>query len=233
MGVVFDQAAHFEHLTGYENAWFFGRQYGVDSGILETRLRQLFRTLFLWERKDDLVQVYSHGMKRKLALVESLVHQPRMILLDEPTLGLDYHSRLSLYQILRDRAGSGASIVLATNDVHEARLLCDRVALMNRGRLLATGTPEDLIRSLGGFDVLNVQMDRPVPLEILNQLEGIERCEVVDAKGGGFHITLLARDDPRILPFLIGEIAPHASLLGLEVKRPDLGDVMLRFGGKI
>jgi ABC-2 type transport system ATP-binding protein len=233
MGVVFDQAVHYEHLTGYENAWFFARAYGVESSDLESRLHDLFTSLSLWERRDDPVSVYSHGMRRKLALIEALVHHPRVILLDEPSLGLDYLARMSLYQILRDEADSGASIVLATNDVNEARLLCDRVALMNRGRLMTVGTPESLIGLLGGCAVLNVRLDRPVPLEILNRMEGIENTRVVDEEGDGFKITILARDDPGVLPALISEIAPHASLLGMEIKRPDLGDVVMRFGGRI
>jgi ABC-2 type transport system ATP-binding protein len=233
MGVVFDQDVHYDQLTGYENAWFFGRTYGLSSPTLQNRLYHLFKSLSLWERKEDPVGIYSHGMKRKLALIEALAHQPRLIVLDEPSLGLDYYSRMSLYQILRDEADSGASIILATNDVHEARLLCDRVALMNHGRLLATGTPEELIRSLGGFTVLNMQLDRPVSPKILNQVEGIEHSEMSEEDGGRFRVTLLARDEPYLLPSLIREITQHASLLGMEVKRPDLGDVMLQLGGRI
>jgi ABC-2 type transport system ATP-binding protein len=231
MGVVFDQTAHYEHLTGYENAWFFARAYGVDASEAEIRLRDLFTALDLWDRKDDPVGVYSHGMKRKLALIEALAHRPRVILLDEPSLGLDYHARMSLYQILKNEAESGTSIVVATNDVHEARLLCDRVALMNQGRLLTIGPPEFLINSLGGFAVLDVKLDRPIPLDILKQVEGITQVEVLGGGGSDVQIRVLAHDDPQILPLLIAEIAKHASLIGMEVKRPDLGDVMLRFGG--
>ncbi len=233
MGVVFDQDVHYEQLTGYENAWFFGRAYELSPPLLQNRLYHLFKSLSLWDRKDDPVGIYSHGMKRKLALIEALAHQPRLIILDEPSLGLDYYSRMSLYQILRDEADSGASIILATNDVHEARLLCDRVALMHHGRLLATGTPEELIRSLGGFTVLNMLLDRPVSPKILNQVEGIEHSEVREEDGGRFRVTLLARDEPHLLPLLIREITQHASLLGMEVKRPDLGDVMLQLGGRV
>jgi ABC-2 type transport system ATP-binding protein len=232
MGVVFDHAVHFDHLTGYENAWFFARAYGVESSDLESRLHDLFTSFTLWERRDDAVSVYSHGMKRKLALIEALVHHPRLILLDEPSLGLDYLARMSLYQILRDEAHSGASIVLATNDVHEARLLCDRVALMNRGRLMAVGTPESLIGLVGEHAVLNVRLDRPISLETLNRIQGIENTRVVDEGGNGFKIAILARDDPGVLPALISAITPHASLLGIDVKRPDLGDVMIQFGGR-
>ncbi|MDD1677720.1 MAG: ABC transporter ATP-binding protein [Methanomicrobiales archaeon] len=231
MGVVFDQTPHYEHLTGFENAWFFARAYEVGDTEIESRLRHFFTALDLWERRDDLVGIYSHGMKRKLALIEALAHHPRVILLDEPSLGLDYHSRMSLYQLLQERVQSGSSIIMATNDVHEARLLCDRVALMRKGRILAVETPDALIGSLGGYAILEMRLDRPIPFDLLKGVPGIAQSEATVRENGSYGIRILARDDPRILPTLLAEITPHASLIGLDIKRPDLGDVMLRFGG--
>jgi ABC-2 type transport system ATP-binding protein len=230
MGVVFDQTPHYENLTGYENAWFFAHAYDIGRVEITERLRYLFTALDLWERRNDPVAIYSHGMKRKLALIEALAHHPQLILLDEPSLGLDYHSRMSLYQILREEAERGSSLIMATNDVHEARFLCDRVALMRQGRLLTTGSPEELIRSLGGFAILKLRLDRPIPLELLGQVQGIEQSDVVEGEGGHFEIRILARDDPRIFLSLLAAIAPHASIFGLDIKRPDLGDVMLALG---
>ena len=148
IGMLFDQPIHWEHLSGYQNAWFFARSHALSKLITESRLNHLFKWINLQEKKDDLVKTYSYGMKRKLALIETLTHQPKILLLDEPTMGLDYTSRLVLFDLLKTITKSGSAIILATNDVNEAALIAHKVLLLKKGNIIAYGEPKELMDPL-------------------------------------------------------------------------------------
>ncbi|MFX1480628.1 MAG: ABC transporter ATP-binding protein, partial [Promethearchaeota archaeon] len=141
IGVLFDHIAHFEQLTGYENAWFFASSYGVPQEDIKSQLDYYFKWIELWDKKDDPVRTYSYGMRRKLALIEALVHNPTILLLDEPSMGLDYQSRISLYNTLRKLASQGMAIIIASNDVNETAFLANKVSMLSNGKLIVSGEP--------------------------------------------------------------------------------------------
>src|SRR2546430_12298875 len=130
LGVMLDQAAHFDQMTGYQNAWFFAHQFGLSDGLARERLDELFSWSGLWEARDQLVGEYSLGMKRRLTLVEALVHRPSILLLDEPTLALDSRGELDLIERLQLLSLTGTAVVMATNDVHLAERLCDSILFL-------------------------------------------------------------------------------------------------------
>ena len=152
VGIMFDHTAHWDKLTGYENAWMFARSYGLTNKVAASRLDGLFKWIGLWERRDEAVASYSYGMRRKLSLIEALVHEPDLLLMDEPSMGLDYTSRLAIYSHLRQLAEKGIAIVLSTNDVSEAELLASRVALLKKGHIIALDRPDHLVASLNASD---------------------------------------------------------------------------------
>ncbi len=147
-GYVPDEPNLYAKLTGRELLRFVGDLYGLDRQQVERRLAELLRLFDLTEAGDDSIDSYSHGMRQKTALAAALVHDPRVLVLDEPTVGLDPRSARLIKDILRQMAGRGTAIFLSTHILEIAERMCDRIGIINQGRLIATGTMAEL-RALG------------------------------------------------------------------------------------
>jgi len=236
-GMLFDHTAHWEALTGYENAWFFARSYGMDPGAAHDRLKGLFEAFGLRERLGDPVSGYSYGMRRKLGIIEALAHDPSLILLDEPSIGLDYRARITLAGLLRDAARQGATVIFSTNDVSEAADLADRVALFDRGRLLVSGEPSALIRSLGAVVMIELRLKAPIDIRPLEEIPGVEGIGA-EERGEGFSITVAATPDglgpSSLLARVVHAVAAQGGeVVGADLRAPGLPDVFLAYtGGK-
>ncbi len=227
LGVVLDGTAHFEAMTGYQNAWFFARRFGLDEVRARERLNRLFAWSGLAEAVHRPVEEYSLGMRRRLALVQALCHRPRLLLLDEPTLGLDWAGSVDLIEMLRRLARGGAGVVVATNDVHLAERLGGRVVFLDRGRAVRQGTVAELLAEVAGRQRVELDLRAPVPLRGLGAQPGVE---AVGVAGTTVRLLLAGKADPvRVLRGLDG----HAHLLaGLRVERPHLGDAFFRLTGR-
>jgi ABC-2 type transport system ATP-binding protein len=237
IGMAFDHPIHWDHLTGYQNAWFFARSHGLSKHTVKARLDYLFKWSNLHEKKDDDVATYSYGMKRKLALIETLSHQPKLLLLDEPSMGLDYTSRLELYDVLREITKSGSTIVIATNDVNEAALLAHKVLLLKRGKIIAYGEPKKLMESLNAIVIIDLYLAFPIPFNPIREIEGIKGIKVENKNENKFNLKVLANPEnnknfPLILAKVINKIVELGGfLLSIEVKNPNLGDIFLKLNG--
>jgi len=227
LGVMLDQAAHFDKMTGYQNAWFFARQFGLSSGVARDRLDELFRWSGLLEARDQLVGEYSLGMKRKLNLVEALVHRPSILLLDEPTLALDYRAELDLIERLQLLSLTGTAVLLATNDVHLAERICDRVIFLHRGRAIREGQVPELLTELAGSKELQLQVNSPIALEGLRSLPAVEAANV---DGDTVHIVLARGANPAQVLAVLNGTADLVS--NMRVRRPNLGDLFLKLTGE-
>lgn len=227
LGVMLDQAAHFDKMTGYQNAWFFARQFGLAPELARDRLDELFRWSGLWEARDQLVGEYSLGMKRKLNLVEALVHRPAILLLDEPTLALDYRAELGLIERLQLLSLTGTAVLLATNDVYLAERICDRVIFLHQGRPIREGHVPELLTELAGSKEVQLQMNSPIPLESLRSLPAVEAANV---DGDTVHIVLARGANPAQVLSVLNGTADLVS--NMRVRRPNLGDVFLKLTGE-
>jgi ABC-type multidrug transport system ATPase subunit len=226
LGVMLDQPAHFEQMTGYQNAWFFARQYGLPDELCRQRLEELFRWSDLWDARDQLVAEYSLGMKRKLNLVEALVHRPSILLLDEPTLALDYRAELDLIERLQLLSLTETAVVLATNDVHLAERLCDRVLFLHQGRVIRDGRVPELLSELAGSKEVELQLNSPVSLETLRSLAAVEAATV---EGDTVHVVLGRGANPAQVLAVLNGTADLVS--NMRVRRPNLGDLFLKLTG--
>jgi len=226
LGVVLDQASHFEEMTGYQNAWFFARQFGLSAETAGTRLDELFHWIGLWDARHKGVHEYSLGMKRKLNLIEALAHRPEVLLLDEPTLALDYRAELDLIDRLQLLSLTGTATLLATNDVHLAQRLCHRALFLHEGRVVREGLVGSLLAELGGSKELELEVHSPIALEEIRDLPGVQ---AIDVRGTTLKIMLARGTNPaRVLAILDGS----ADLVsGLRVRQPTLGDLFLKLTG--
>lgn len=226
LGIMLDQAAHFDQMTGYQNAWFFARQFGVSRVFAGERLEELFHWSGLWEARDQLVREYSLGMRRKLNLVEALVHRPSILLLDEPTLALDYRAELDLIERLRFLSLTGIGVILATNDVHLAERICDYVIFLHHGRVIREGHPPQLLAELAGSKEVQLQVNSPVGLDKLRSLPDVEAANV---EGDTVHIVLARGANPAQVLAVLDGTADLVSTM--RVRRPNLGDLFLKLTG--
>jgi ABC-2 type transport system ATP-binding protein len=153
IGLVPQELSLYASLTGKENLNFFGRMYGVKRKALRERVSSLLDLAGLNDKRDDLVRTYSGGMKRRLNLACGLVHSPTYVLLDEPTVGVDPQSREHIFHNIRRLKEEGISILYTTHYIEEAEKLCDRVAIMDEGRIMAIGSTNDLFADHGCPDL--------------------------------------------------------------------------------
>jgi ABC-2 type transport system ATP-binding protein len=228
MGLMVDRPTHYDDLTGRANAYFFARAYGMEEAKAEGALAELFEYFDLAEYADDRVKTYSYGMGKKLALIEALVHGPEVLLLDEPSLGLDYISQLAYQSRIRDLAGSGVAVLLASNQVDEVESLCDRAAFLHRGRVVAEGTPEDLISCVEGVRRIVATLRNPVEYGSVAEVGGVER--VIPE---GRDLIIHCEERPGIVADVVaGLVSSGGDIVNLSVQRPNLEDVFLKLTGE-
>ena len=228
LGLMVDRPTHYADLSGWANAYFFARAYGMGEKKAEGALSELFDHFDLAAYRDDRVKTYSYGMGKKLALIEALAHDPEVLLLDEPSLGLDYTSQLSLQRKIRDLSASGVAVVLASNQVDEVESLCDRVAFLHQGRMVAEGTPEDLISSLEGVRRIVAALRNPVEYGPVESVAGVDR--IVPE---GRDLVVHCEDRPGIVADVVaGIVKAGGDITDLAVRRPSLEDVFLKLTGE-
>ena len=228
MGLMVDRPTHYGDLTGWANAYFFARAYGVEEGKADGVLAELFDYFELAEYKDDKVKTYSYGMGKKLALIEAVAHRPELLLLDEPSVGLDYTSQLAYQKKIRELASAGVAVLLASNQVDEVEALCDRVAFLRRGKLVAQGTPEALISSLRGVRRVVARLRNPIEYAALENVSGIE--QVVPE---GRDLVIHCAERPGIVADVVaGVVRCGGDIVSLSVERPNLEDVYVKLTGE-
>lgn len=207
LGLCPQAIALYEQMTAEENLVLFGRLHGLGTGAARARAGELLETVGLTDRADGRVRTFSGGMQRRLNLAAALVHDPPVVLLDEPTAGVDPHSRNAIFDLVLGLRERGKAVVYTTHYMEEAQRLCDRVAIMDRGRVLATGTVDALIAAHGGASVLTVE-----------RLRGAERQTT---------------DEPvRALAAVPWDGAGEDAVTGVRLERPNLEAVFLNLTGR-
>ncbi len=229
MGVVPQDLALYEELTGRENLDFWGRLAGLTAADAKARTTELLGALSLADRANDAVKTYSGGMKRRINLGCALLHRPRLLLLDEPTVGIDPQARANILEFIGGLRASGTGILYTTNYLEEAESLCQRIGIIDHGRLLAEGTLNQLRERLGGDRLFVIEADfkntSPDAWDGFHErfrvIQKSERQLVVAAVG--------ARDPSDCLKELLG-LPVHVE--NVTLKRPSLNDVFLQLTGR-
>ena len=229
IGIVFQDQALDDRLTGKENLDFHVRLYGMKRDLRKERIKQVLHLVRLWDKRDTLVKYYSGGMCRRLEIARGLMHYPRVLFLDEPTLGLDAQTRHVIWDHIKLlNKKEKIAILLTTHYMDEADILCDKVGIIDRGKILVMDRPENL-KNLVAKDVISMKVSSPKKMiQLTKSLEWVSGRRVYD----GLVYFEVSKGDERI-PFLIDLAQKNALKVELvNLRRPTLEDVFLHYTGK-
>ncbi len=230
LGVVPQDIALYEDMTARENLMFWGQMQDLTGAQLKKRVDEVLELIGLTDRQNERVNKYSGGMKRRVNIGAALLHQPKVIYMDEPTVGIDPQSRRSILDSVVQLKQQGLTVLYTTHYMEEAEELSDHIAIMDKGKVIACGTNAELVRAVGEVDRirLNVQGET-VPVDVWKSAPGVRQITADDGDG----LILLVDDANRALPRLF-EIAAAADIriTSVEIQEPNLEAVFLHYTGR-
>ncbi|HXW98327.1 MAG TPA: ABC transporter ATP-binding protein, partial [Methanomicrobiales archaeon] len=223
MGVIPENSTVYGDMTAEQNVLWAAKFYGLDRTTREERVREILGRMGLAGREGDMVRTFSKGMRQRVSIACAIVHQPEILVLDEPTVGLDVQSRRLVIDTIRHMNGEGSTIFLTTHYIEEANALCDRVSVINRGRIIATDTPERLRKTFDTARYVEISFDRPVGEDLLDQV-AVSRVERHGDK------WRLYTDNPDPVVKFLGALAEreHFSILSIATSSPTLEEAFVR-----
>jgi ABC-2 type transport system ATP-binding protein len=229
IGVVFQAQSVDEKLSAYENLWHQGHLYGLHGSVLKTRIKEILGRVGLGDRMKELVETFSGGMARRVELAKGLLHHPCVLLLDEPTTGLDPGARRDLWQYLQTlRDQERVSVIVTTHLMEEAER-CDRLAILNEGKLVALGTPTELKHEIGGDVILlDVTGDAESLAQRISARFDVETT-VLDNQARGNQVRIEMENGHRFITGLV-EAFP-GEIQAVSVSKPTLEDVFIHRTG--
>lgn len=224
IGLVFQEPTVDVYLSAAQNLRFHAELYGVPRSLVGPRMRQVLDLVGLWDRRDHLVQTYSGGMKRRLEIARGLMHSPMVLFLDEPTIGLDPQTRASIWEYLHAlREREEISVFLTTHYMEEADN-CDSIAIIDRGVIVANGSPADLKAAVGADQVRISTVDNPRAVQVLRDRFGVEPV----LRDG--LVAIAVPDGERFVPRLFSGLG--VEITSVSLSRPSLDDVFLSYTGR-
>jgi ABC-2 type transport system ATP-binding protein len=231
LGLVPQELAIYPDLTGRENLALFGRLQGLRGAELKGRVDEVLTLIGLADRAKDRSKEYSGGMKRRLNIGIGLLNRPTLLILDEPTVGVDPQSRHAILESVEALSGEGMAVLYTTHYMEEAERLCDRIGIIDSGRLQAEGTRDELILLTGGVDTIRLGAsggDLTAAADELRLIPGVERVEAERRSA-----ILTVKDAPALVAQVVGTAAARGvTLADVEISRPDLESVFLHLTGK-
>jgi ABC-2 type transport system ATP-binding protein len=230
LGFVPQDLAFYPTLTARDNLAFFGRLYGLWGGRLNRRIDAVLKLVQLAERADEAVKVFSNGMKRRLNIAIGLLHEPAVLVLDEPTVGVDAQSRNAILENLDALSHSGMTVIYTTHYMEEAQRLCRRVAIMDRGLLIALDTPSALIRRLGE-GLVRMRLANAPDHAVIAELQAAPAITVVDARDTSLHLTVRAKEEALRVVLDIA-VVRKLTIQSLDILEPNLESVFLNLTGR-
>jgi ABC-2 type transport system ATP-binding protein len=230
VGVVPQEIALYDDLSARENLQYWGGAQGLRNPALRARIQEALELTGLQDRAREPVKRFSGGMKRRLNFACGIIHQPKVLLLDEPTLGVDPQSRMRLLELVRSEAREGRCVLYTTHYMQEAETLCDRLAVIDHGRIIAQGTLGELRAMLGERDILRLSGTFQ-PEAARTAFERLDGIEVVQADEN--LLIILLADASRRLPAIFSALASSgAEVRGTTLTQPSLESLFIKLTGK-
>ena len=229
-GIVFQDPSVDDRLTGRENLYMHANLYGVPASEQKSRIDGVLKLVELEDRADDLLRTYSGGMRRRLELARGLIHYPKVLFLDEPTLGLDPQTRDHVWRYIRElKETHDITVVLTTHYMDEADRLCDRIAIMDYGKIIALDTPAQLKETLEGDIVIVKANNLDALFSLITEKMGLQKTRIVN---GTIEITV--RNGEGMLPRIVETATQNKIYVeSISLREPNLEDVFLHYTGRM
>ncbi len=232
IGVVPQDIALYNMLSARENLMFWGRMYGMGGAALKQRVSEVLEQIGLTEKANAKVETYSGGMKRRVNIGVGLLHKPRIIYMDEPTVGIDPQSRRSILETVKDLNRQGMTVLYTTHYMDEAQELSDRVGIIDHGQLIALGTQKELTQIVGEYDTLRLHIDEEDDAEKLAQalcgIPGVLKCSAADHQ-----VVLVANEaEEALAPAITRANEAGIRIRSVDIQEPNLETVFLQLTGR-
>lgn len=230
LGVVPQEIALYPTLSAQENLSFWGQMYGLSGSGLKQAVAEALELAGLADRARERVETYSGGMKRRINIAAGILHKPKVLLMDEPTVGIDPQSRNHILETVKGLNAAGMTVLYTSHYMEEVEYLCDRIAIMDHGRIIAEGTLNELRDVVGGMDVVAVKVAgmRPGIVDRVRAIDGVERVEGTEEV-----LEVLTKSSGSIMGRLVSTLESEgAHVTSVSVTEPNLESVFLHLTGK-
>ncbi|HBC31419.1 MAG TPA: export ABC transporter ATP-binding protein [Clostridiales bacterium] len=230
LGIVPQDIALYPTLTGYENLKFWGNLYGLKGTELKKRINEVADIIGLNGRLKDKVEKYSGGMKRRLNIGAALLHQPELLIMDEPTVGIDPQSRSHILDTVLKLSAKGITIIYTTHYMEEAENLCTRICIMDEGKIIASGTKQELVELVREKTQINIKLDNISDnmLQIFKKIQGVSDATIFDDT-----VTLYGENGDMLLAEIISKASEkNSKIQSIDIQKPNLEAVFLHLTGK-
>jgi ABC-2 type transport system ATP-binding protein len=226
LGAVPQETALYEELSAWDNLDFHADLFGMARQGKKARITQMLDLVQLQERQRSRVGTFSGGMKRRLALARALLHDPHLLYLDEPTLGVDVQSRRAIWDYILSLRDQGKTVLITTNYLEEAQALCQRIAILDHGKLIAVDTPEHLKQIYGGSVV---ELETTLPATVADDIRRLPGVQEVVQEGTSLKVTTQGGSD--VVPQIITLVTRQGELRQIAVREPTLDEIFLQLTG--
>lgn len=229
LGLVPQEIALYPTLTAKENLQFWGKMYNLSGKHLKQRVDAVLQIAGLEDRKNERIDSYSGGMKRRINIAAALLHQPEILIMDEPTVGIDPQSRNHILESVKQLNQEGMTVIYTSHYMEEIEYLCNRIGIVDHGKLIAIGEKENLKQSIKDEEkiILELSMVTPIIVEKLKKLPCVEQIQVDDNQ-----VTILSKESKDLIANIVTEITKmNVKILGMKVEEPNLETMFLQLTG--
>ncbi|MFF2481336.1 ABC transporter ATP-binding protein [Paenibacillus sp. NPDC058071] len=230
LGVVPQEIALFEDLSAYENLDYFGRLYGLKGKFLKERIEEALAFTGLTDRQKSKPKGFSGGMKRRLNIACAIVHRPKLIIMDEPTVGIDPQSRNHILQSIKELNRLGSTIIYTSHYMEEVEEVCTKIAIVDRGRVIANGTKEELTSLVSAEEMLDIELSSVnfTIVERIKEIQTVRDCIVT-----GSRLEIIGTKGERNVNKIVQILSEQdCEIISLNVKKPSLESVFLTLTGR-